>query len=282
MFDKTNNRDDITNINVSSGNQQKIGFLAGIPAKIVNTIKVLIVCAVVSTIFIANTNSVFAGAPDKVSNIDITISGFTIKGTLTIRDTNGDGEYDSWQFTAKIKVPWLFGGGTHDVDYKGKFMIIAGGNQLMEANFNIHNMINTFIYDDINNFNFSVPLTDQDDNETGGFVQFFIDETGNEALVFLISPEVPEDPINKSALLDSKVDLEIKIISTNNNEIKFEFYSPLDYLPFYIYDMKGNIVSKFGWTGKGKSITWVDSLSTGVCFIYTPISKEAVKVIVTE
>jgi hypothetical protein len=39
------NRDD-KRINMSSGNQQKIGFLAGIPAKIVNTIKVLTIAIV--------------------------------------------------------------------------------------------------------------------------------------------------------------------------------------------------------------------------------------------
>ena len=47
------NRDD-KRINMSSGNQQKIGFLAGIPAKIVNTIKVLIVCAMVGTLLFGN------------------------------------------------------------------------------------------------------------------------------------------------------------------------------------------------------------------------------------
>ena len=65
------NRDD-KRINMSSGNQQKIGFLAGKSAKIVNTIKVLTICAVVSTLCFLNTVTVFSATKKKTYYVEVT------------------------------------------------------------------------------------------------------------------------------------------------------------------------------------------------------------------
>ena len=87
-FSKKNNADYNILVKALSGNQQKIGFLAGIPAKIVNTIKVLTICTFVGTMLFGLSNKVLADCVTTTETKTV-VSCIGDDGICTITTTDG-------------------------------------------------------------------------------------------------------------------------------------------------------------------------------------------------
>lgn len=252
-----------------------------------STVRMLIMCIMLGTLFLANTSDAFAKkAKTKTSKIDLSGLGCSLKGELRIIDKDGDGEYDSWEFEGEIKLPW---GGKKKVKTGGELSLVEGsGNSggLQESDFELPpEGEGELIYvTDETDFGFSVPIVDTGDtNDVIGYINFIINPTGNDGLVFINSTT---SKATMSAT-DSKKDLNIKIISSNNHRIEYEFNAPDDnkLIEFYLFDVMGKVTDSFGFGSNavgGRRICSFDNVPTGTYYIYSPVANGVTPVVVTE